>query len=84
MNFIKMELDHSYSNHLSEKVIPNSRLDSNRMLENISRIYLIKYKNLKNKKNLVILDNYSLLKWKIEFSARNVKKLNIVFRKIIY
>lgn len=84
MNFIKMELDHSYLNHLSEKVIPNSRLDSNRMLENISRIYLIKYKNLKNKKNLVILDNYSLLKWKIEFSARNVKKLNIAFRKIIY
>lgn len=82
MNFIKMVLDHNYLKHLLEKVILNFKLDNSKMQENISLIYLIKYKNLKNKKIQVILDKYSHSKWKTEFNARNVKKLNIIFKKI--
>ena len=74
MNFIRMVLDHKYLRHLLEKVTQNSKLDNNRMQENISLTYLIKYKNLKNKKSQAILDKYLHLKWKIEFNVKNVKK----------
>ncbi len=83
MSFIKMVLDHNYLKHLLEKVILNFKLDNNKMQENIFLIYLIKYKNLKNKKIQVIPGKYSHLKWKTEFNVRNVKKLNTIFKKII-
>jgi hypothetical protein len=69
-----MVLDRSYLNLWLEKVILNFKLVNNKMQENISHIYWIKFKNQKNSKSQAIQDKYSHLKWKIEFNAKLAKR----------
>jgi hypothetical protein len=84
MNFIKMELSLQTLSNSLEKDMKNSRLENNKMLQNITDIFLRKLREEKKQVMEKTLDKSSTLNLKIEFNAQNAKRLDIPNLKEIF